>query len=96
MHFTSPYLGQTLTKFIPYKHLQIYSYKFIPYKFIPYKHLQQNTYKHLQNLFPLLGPNTFKKITKYCRRQCTLLPPTWAKHLQNLTPKRKILNVFWT
>ena len=22
--------------------------------------------------------------------------PTWAKYLQNLTPKFKILNVFWT
>ena len=31
---------------------------------------------------------------KYCRRQCTLLLPTWAKSL-NLTPKCKILNVFW-
>ena len=32
---------------------------------------------------------------KYCRRQCILLPPTWAKS-QNLTPKCKILNAFWT
>ena len=29
-----------------------------------------------------------------CRRQCTLLPPTWSKS-QYLTPKCKILNVFW-
>ena len=36
-------------------------------------------------------------VLKYCRRQCTLLFPTWAKfYLQNLTPKCKILNVFWT
>ena len=35
-------------------------------------------------------------LLKYCRRQCTLLPPTLANHLQNLTPKCKILHVFWT
>ena len=35
-------------------------------------------------------------LLKYCRRQCTLLPPTWANHLQNLTPICKILNVFWS
>ena len=33
-------------------------------------------------------------LLKYCRRQCTLLPFNWAKS-QNLTPKCKILNVFW-
>ena len=32
-------------------------------------------------------------LLNYCRRQCTLLEPN---HLQNLTPKCKILNVFWT
>ena len=26
----------------------------------------------------------------------TLLPPTGPNHVQNLTPKWKILNVFWT
>ena len=33
---------------------------------------------------------------KYCRRQCTLLPLLGPNHLQNLTPKCKILSVFWT
>ena len=33
---------------------------------------------------------------KYCRRQCTLFLPPGPSHLQNLTPKFKILNVFWT
>ena len=33
---------------------------------------------------------------KYCRRQCTLLLPPGPSHLQDLTPKFKILNVFWT
>ena len=32
---------------------------------------------------------------KCCRKQCTLISLTWAKS-QNLTPKCKILNVFWT
>ena len=32
---------------------------------------------------------------KCCRRQCSLLPFTWAKS-QNLTPKCKILSMFWT
>ena len=32
---------------------------------------------------------------KYNRRQCTLLPPPGSSHLENLTQKRKILNVFW-
>ena len=34
-------------------------------------------------------------LLKYRRRQCTLLPPTWAKS-QNLTPKCKFLNGFRT
>ena len=34
-------------------------------------------------------------LLKYCARQCTLLPPTWAQS-QNLIPKCMILNVFWT
>ena len=33
---------------------------------------------------------------KCCRRQCTLLPLPGPSHLQNLIPKCKILNVFWT
>ena len=33
-------------------------------------------------------------LLKYCRRQCTLLCSTRPNHLQNLTPKCKILNVF--
>ena len=33
---------------------------------------------------------------KYCRRQCALLPLPEPSHLQNLTPKCKIFNVFWT
>ena len=32
---------------------------------------------------------------KYCTRQCTLLPLPGPNRLQNLTPKCKILNVFW-
>ena len=35
-------------------------------------------------------------LLKYCRRQCTLPPPPGPNHLQNFTPKCKILNVFWT
>ena len=31
-----------------------------------------------------------------CWRQCTLLPLPGSNHLQNLTPKYNILNVFWT
>ena len=34
-------------------------------------------------------------LLKYCRRQCISTSPIWAKS-QNLTPKCKILNVFWT
>ena len=34
-------------------------------------------------------------LLKYCRRQCTLVPLHGPNHLQNLTPKCKILNVFW-
>ena len=33
---------------------------------------------------------------KYCRRQCTLLSLPGLISLQTLTPKCKILNVFWT
>ena len=34
---------------------------------------------------------------KYCMKQCTLLLlPLGPSHLQNLTPKFKILNLFWT
>ena len=35
-------------------------------------------------------------LLKYCRGQCTLLPLSGSNHLQNLTPKCKILKVFWT
>ena len=35
-------------------------------------------------------------LLKYCRRQCTLLSLPRPNPLQNLTPKCKILNVFWT
>ena len=35
-------------------------------------------------------------LLKYCRRQCTLLPPTWAKSLTKFNPKMQDLNVFWT
>ena len=35
-------------------------------------------------------------LLKYCRRQCSLLPPRGLNHLQNLTPNCKISNVFWT
>ena len=35
-------------------------------------------------------------LLNHCRRQCTLLPPTWAKSLKNFYPKCKILSVFWT
>ena len=35
-------------------------------------------------------------LLKFCRRQCTLLPLPGPNQLQNLTPKCKILNVFWT
>ena len=35
-------------------------------------------------------------LLKYCIRQCTLLTLPGPSHLQNLTPKCKILNVFWT
>ena len=35
-------------------------------------------------------------LLKYCRRQYTLLPLIGPNHLQNFTPKCKILNVFWT
>ena len=29
----------------------------------------------------------FYLLQKYCRRQCTLLSPTWVKSLTNLNPK---------
>ena len=29
-------------------------------------------------------------LLKYCRRQCTILPPTWAKSLTKFNPKCKI------
>ena len=35
-------------------------------------------------------------LLKYCWRRCTLLPLPWPNYSQNLTPKCKILNVFWT
>ena len=35
-------------------------------------------------------------LVNYCSRQCTLLPQPGPNHLQNLIPKCKILNVFWT
>ena len=33
---------------------------------------------------------------KYCRRRCNLLLQHGPNHLQNLSPKCKILNVHWT
>ena len=39
----------------------------------------------------------YYSLLKYCRRQCTFLSPLpRPNHLQNLTPKCEILNVFWT
>ena len=35
-------------------------------------------------------------LLKYCRRQCPLLSLPGPYHLQNLIPKCKILDVFWT
>ena len=35
-------------------------------------------------------------LLKYCTRQCTLLSLSEPNHLLNLTPKCKILSVFWT
>ena len=35
-------------------------------------------------------------LLKYCMMQCTLIFPTWPNHIQNLTPKCKILSVFLT
>ena len=35
-------------------------------------------------------------LLKYCRRQCTLLPSTWAKLLTKFNPNMQDLNVFWT
>ena len=33
-------------------------------------------------------------LLKYCRRQYTLLPPTWVKSLTKFNPKMHYLNVF--
>ena len=33
---------------------------------------------------------------KYCRREYTSLPPTWAKSLTKFNPKCTISNMFWT
>ena len=38
----------------------------------------------------------FYLLLKYCMRQCTLLPLPVPSHLQNLTPKCKILSLLWT
>ena len=35
-------------------------------------------------------------LLKYCRRQCTVLPSTWAKSLTKFNPKMQNLNVLWT
>ena len=35
-------------------------------------------------------------LLRHCRRQCALLPLLGPNHLQNLAPKCKILDVFWT
>ena len=35
-------------------------------------------------------------LLNYCSSQCILLPLPNPNHLQNLAPKCKILNVFWT
>ena len=35
-------------------------------------------------------------LLKYCRWQCTLLSLLGPNHVQNLTPRCKILNMFWT
>ena len=32
----------------------------------------------------------------YCRRQCTLLRPTWTKSLRKFNPKMQDFNVVWT
>ena len=36
-------------------------------------------------------------LINYCRRQCTLLPPTWAKSLTKFNPKmqdfKRVLNL---
>ena len=34
-------------------------------------------------------------LLKYSKRQCILISRTGSYHLQNLTPKCKILNLFW-
>ena len=35
-------------------------------------------------------------LLKYCRRQCALLPPTWAKSLSKFNRKMQDFNVFRT
>ena len=35
-------------------------------------------------------------LLKYCRRQYTLLPTTWAKSLTKFNPKMQDFEVFWT
>ena len=50
------------------------------------KSLMADYYKNFSSGFVLL---------KYCRSQCALLPPSWAKSLTKLTPKCKTLNLFW-
>ena len=34
-------------------------------------------------------------LLKYCRRQCIIFPPTWAKSLTKFNTKMQDLNVFW-
>ena len=44
-----------------------------------------------------LRRNYYVKLLKYCGRQCTLPPAIpGPNYLQNLTPKCKVLNVFWS
>ena len=35
-------------------------------------------------------------LLKYCRRRCTLLPPTWAKSLTKINPKMQDFKRPWT
>ena len=41
-----------------------------------------------------LGVNYYLPL-KYCKKQCTLLSPTWAKSLTKFNPKCQILKMFW-
>ena len=34
-------------------------------------------------------------LLKYCRKQCTLLPLTWAKSLTKCNPKMQVFNRAW-